>query len=187
MSLLKKVQALNQMDADIVMGYTRRVEHLHYSDSRITSSVSYVCLLYYSDSDYFDQCGDGAEINDKKDTVNIIEPGSGYQKLGTALGNTKIDVCDDAENINMNMTYSWTFKCLHRKFRNTFGIPTQIGISANRLVEYSADIWGLWADDVVTMQLIVKTATLKFYINGKESRRMEISNIPLLFLSSFSI
>ena len=67
-SFLKKIQSINQMDKDIVLGYTRRAEKLVHSN-QIPEQISFLCLLYFHEFDCFIKCGYTLEINGERDTI----------------------------------------------------------------------------------------------------------------------
>ena len=174
MSWLKQIQNINQLDKDTVLGYTRAVERI-IDSGIIIKSVSYLCLLYYSDGDCFNECGDGMEIHNTKDAVTAINPGDNYFGEGKAYGSMNIDINDECHKINPKITYEWTFKIMHR---TVFDEAMLFGIQ-NMTSCYAGRMYDLRANNTVKMKLVMNESTLKFYVNDKKELYHVIQDIPL--------
>ena len=83
-----------------MIGYIRNAQKLIQSYP-IPMDISYLCLLYFYEYDYFFKCGDSMDINETGDTVNVIFDGE-----ATCYG--KIDI----SNRNESIIYEWKFKIL---------------------------------------------------------------------------
>ena len=74
MSSLKKVKLTTQMTKDRVFGFVRRIEQALESYRNIPVIISYLCLAYYSISEYFDKARtDCFKITDDKLTITNIK------------------------------------------------------------------------------------------------------------------
>ena len=71
-SLFKRIKPINQIDRDIVIGYTKGVQTLIKSQ-QIPMAICYLCLLYFYDFDYFEKAGKGMKINENGDIIEIIK------------------------------------------------------------------------------------------------------------------
>ena len=100
-SLFKKIKSISQWEKDLVIGYTKEAQKL-VRPNQIPMAISYLCLVYYYQYDYFDKCDDDAlEINQQKDTVTVVQEIEG---IGTVYGNMYI------METKPPIIYSWTFE-----------------------------------------------------------------------------
>ena len=61
------------MDKDLVIGYTKNAERM-IKTQQISMAISYLCLLYFYEYDYFIEAGKGMQINKRGDTIKIQSP-----------------------------------------------------------------------------------------------------------------
>ena len=61
-SLFKKIKSINQWEKDLVIGYTKQAQRL-MKHNQIPMAISYLCLVYHYEYDYFHECEDDMDIN----------------------------------------------------------------------------------------------------------------------------
>lgn len=119
--------SVEQREKDLVIGYNRefRGSKLHPVASYIPNSISYLCISFYHEYDYFNQCGDGLSIDSKGDTVMCINANPGKKLFcpsNIAYGLIGIDTSNMTA---LSTIYSWTFEVIHRQELNkrvSFGL-----------------------------------------------------------------
>ena len=100
-SFLEKIKSISQWEKDLAIGYTREAQKL-VRPNTIPMPISYLCLLYVYESEYFHSNSKEIRVNDQKDSVKAIIP------YGTAYGVTNIP----GAFTNASLVYSWTFQIL---------------------------------------------------------------------------
>ena len=99
-SLFKKIKSISQWEKDLAIGYCKEAQKL-VMPNQIPSAISYLCLVYYYQYDYFNKCDDGLEINERKDTVTKIKEDEDAASAEGFMEVTKGE---------MRLIYSWTFQ-----------------------------------------------------------------------------
>ena len=98
--VLKKIHAINQLDKDVVIGYAKNVQKL-LKTQQIPMAITYLCLLYFYETDYFYKAGMMMNINDKGDILEALQQSTCYGKL------------DIGYHLHFNkLILSWTFKII---------------------------------------------------------------------------
>ena len=155
---------MTQWEKDLVIGYNKRAQKLLRS-GQIPMAVSHLCLVYFHEYDYFDECGNDkiTMINDKRNQMSVIKDGGDF-----VYG--KMDVMYDISP----MIYSWTFSI----FANGLIMIGISDMSNNHYGSGEGDEETLlnlsWAqytkafmhDGIVKMEVDVKRKQIKFFING---------------------
>ena len=124
-SLFKKIKSINQWEKDLVIGYTKEAQKL-VLPNQIPIPISYLCLVYHYESEYFDESTQKVDINKERDIATIIEDG-GY---GFAVGKVIIES-------KIPMIYFWTFQVFYGDNSDKI---TRIGIS-NRTIKDGKIKW----------------------------------------------
>ena len=174
-SLFKKIKSINQWEKDLVIGYTKKAQKL-VKPNQIPTAISYLCLVYYYQYDYFVFGGnkiDGIHINDKNDTVTVIDDG-----VGSSYVYGIMSISDE-----IPLIYRWTFKLLNKgeEFYNdlAIGISNETDSehdyyrifsqgekdSLDSLAEYAQL---LNSGDVIIMEVNVKNGEMRYYVNDKD-------------------
>ena len=185
-AVFQKIKSINQWERDLVTGYTKEAQRLLVS-MQIPMAISYVCLTYFHEYDYFIKCGKRAKINKDKDCVTI-KTLSG----GTTYGNIIIDD-------SIKMIYSWKFKISGKIARDAF-YYIAIGIDSSNRSYYDGffPLYGnAWRQfefyaflydgkkvsskenkkrygtnfkqgDTVTMEINVQKQEMKYFVNDKD-------------------
>ena len=182
--LAKKIKPISQSEKDLVIGYTKESSKLSLSYP-FPIALSYLCLIYYFEYDYFHECDRGLRINDKKDTVKVIgrkDQWISKRAFGKIVIQTKIP-----------MIYSWKFKLIDDNYSvPAIFISTRNGASSAD-IKNQYDTYELWRSghitswltrhesqiyerycnpwqqaDVITMEVNTKEKHIKYFINDKD-------------------
>ena len=115
----KKVESINQWEKDLVIGYNNAAQKLIHPNV-IPIAISYLCLVYHHEYDYFNEIWKDADIkiNEKKDEFEYCSSDS-ISTPGTVYGLMDID--------KSGYLYSWKFKIATS---STLGDDIIIGITA---------------------------------------------------------
>ena len=97
-SLFSKIKSINQWEKDLVIGYTKEAQKL-VIPHQILLDISYLCLIYHYEYDYFNETTENLDTNKDKNTVTIAKQGG----IGFAVGKVIIES-------KIPMIYSWTFQ-----------------------------------------------------------------------------
>ena len=76
MSLIKKIQSVDQESTDLVFGYTRNIQ-ASIKSYNIPLAIYHLCLAYYYYPEYFDRAKhDYFQISEDKETITCIKDSS---------------------------------------------------------------------------------------------------------------
>ena len=180
---------MSQWEKDLVFGYNKNAQTL-VTPNRIPMDVSYLCLVYYHEHDYFDKCDNRLEINEARDTVAVKNvSGDATFGKGQACGGCII-------NGKIPMIYSWTFETFGKDINHYLKyIGISSGTEPGKLFSEGADntdiefyrmendgevlcsLWSLdWEKynegfndgDIVKMEINTKKQEIKYFVNDKD-------------------
>ena len=103
-AMFKKIKAINQIDKDVVIGYTKNAQNI-LKPQQIPMAITYLCLLYFHQTDYFYKAGKMMKINDKGDILEVIQQCT-TDNRSTCYGNLDIGFHSHFNKLIL----SWTFK-----------------------------------------------------------------------------
>ena len=86
---LKQLKEIDDVYKLPVFGYIRKVEN--ELCCTITMLIYYLCLAYFYESDFFDECGDNILISENKTRITVLRDGSKYDRRHQAFCNQIID------------------------------------------------------------------------------------------------
>ena len=180
-SFVKKIKSIPQWEKDLIFGHSRQSEKL-IKLTPIPMAVSYLCLMYFYEYDYFHECEKEISINDTKNIAKV----TGYRSrwvYGKVIIQTRIP-----------MIYSWTLegldatRCLQHitiSSKNLISLPGKHEInglqsngdtfscnsSANETIPCDGKLSyseGFSEGDTVKMEINTMERHIKYYINGKD-------------------
>ena len=166
-----------QWKKDLTIGYTKDAQHL-IKYTQIPMAISYLCLIYYHETDYFDintsiLGKDTIHINDKKNKVTSKKPGS-YIVHGIM----------DITSYPGSFIYSWTFAL--DTSRSQYAFLAGLGLVDSADIENYYTLFSTGNSytrskdnecgikirfkpgDIVKMQVNIKQKAMRFFKNGKD-------------------
>eukprot|EP01084_Bolivina_argentea_P258630 436109_1 len=183
-----KLKKINQTCKNIVSGYMRHIQDLIFNITEFPYIFT-ICLMYYSDSEYFTTIGQDISVYDYNKVLSsyALDMSYCYYGDGTSYGNIPI-------NNNSALKYIWTFKLFTMdQSIVAIGIDSSNKLHTNNAFydcdnkqpyyavemisiggcsfKYCMDMpqiqYGQSINDCdeIKMELNVKCRTLKFYIN----------------------
>ena len=125
LSLLKQVPQRTQ---DCVFGFIRKAQKILPTNSayyNIPSLVSYLCINYYFQREYFDRIEDGLILNESKDVVSLECDLTDFPDV-LAVGKYVIDLTYDKPSTHY--LYRWEFEVFNQGKDTEIEFEGKIGI-----------------------------------------------------------